>query len=58
MNRTWKTLLWIGAVIAIPGAGVAWLVNYLATDPDREDFRRYVKQHYDRLKVEEEKWKQ
>lgn len=54
----WKNLLWVGAILTIPGAGVAWLVNHLATHPDREDFRRYVKQHYDRLKVEEEKWKQ
>jgi hypothetical protein len=60
VNQTLKTLLKIGAVIAIPGFGAYLLVKKLSevSSPDVRDFKKYVQHHYNRLKVEESKWLQ
>ncbi len=58
MRRTLKNVLLVGLVIVIPGAGLAWLIKVAKSDPDKEDFKRYIEHNFERLKTEEQQWVQ
>lgn len=47
MNRTLKDLLWIGAVIVVPGLGMFLLAKKVWHDVDeKEQFKQYVRKTY------------
>jgi len=47
VNRVLKDLLWVGAVIVVPGLGLALMVKYFASDAsERRKFQEYVKKTY------------
>ena len=47
MNRVLKDLLWVGAVIVVPGLGIALLIKHFASDvSERRKFQEYVKKTY------------
>lgn len=54
MNRALKT----GLVMFVPGLFLLWLVKVAAekSDPYEDDFRRYTKLNFNRMKAEEQKW--
>jgi hypothetical protein len=46
-NGTLKKLLWVGAVVVMPGLGVALLAKKIASDRKKErQFREYVRKTY------------
>jgi hypothetical protein len=58
VRKTLKNVLLVGLVVVVPGAAIAWLIKLANTDPDKEDFRQYVEQNFERLKTEEQQWLQ
>lgn len=47
VNRTLKSLLWISAVIVIPGLGLALFAKKLLDDSEeKEQFKKYVHKTY------------
>ncbi len=47
MNHTLKTILWIGAIIVVPGLGVALLAKKIYTETDENSkFKEYVRKTY------------
>lgn len=45
-------------MLLVPGLLFAWLVKTAAenSDPYEDDFRRYTKLNFNRMKAEEQKW--
>ncbi len=56
VKRTLKNVLLVGLAIVVPGMGLAWLIKVARHDADKEDFKRYVKDNYFRMKAEEQQW--
>ena len=54
MNQVVKA----GLVLLVPGMLLAWLIKTAAEsrDPYDEEFVRYVKNDFDRMKAEEQRW--
>jgi hypothetical protein len=47
VNRTLKEVLWLGAIIVVPGLGLALIVKKLYTDLDsNQEFREHVRKNY------------
>jgi hypothetical protein len=47
VNKVLRDLLWVGAVIVVPGLGLALLIKALASDAsEKQKFREYVKKTY------------
>lgn len=47
VNRMLKNMLWVGAVILVPGLGVALLAKKIIKDAnDKQEFRDHVKKTY------------
>ena len=55
-----KQVLKAGLVMLVPGLLLAWILKRASEtrDPYDEDFRRYVKRDFVRMKSEEQKWLQ
>ena len=58
MRRSLKNVLLFGLIVVVPGAALAWLIKIARSDPDKEDFKRYVEGNFERLKTEEQQWLQ
>jgi hypothetical protein len=54
VNRTLKNVLLVGLGIVVPGASLIWLYKFANYDAEKEDFRRYVEQRFDRMKADEQ----
>jgi hypothetical protein len=49
VNKVLRDLLWVGAVIVVPGLGLALVVKWFASDAsEKRKFQEYVKKTYGR----------
>jgi hypothetical protein len=56
VNRTLKNVLLVGLGVVIPGASLIWLYKFASYDAEKEDFKQYVEQRFDKMKADEQQW--